>query len=185
MANLDAPFGLAPIGKIGGGTDPAINSYSALAGYATIMSQGDVVKMDEGTGGVQLFAAAGGGTDATDAIGVFWGSTFDDSTGKPTFKNTRPASQAATVFVYDDPYQMFEVQGDGASAQTDISKHADVAVVAGSTVTGVSNSELDSSDIGTGNNLRIVGFSDKEGRNEVGSDNIVYKVLITEHKYNA
>ena len=64
MANIDAPFGLAPIGKIGGGTDPAINSYSALAGYATIMSQGDVVKMDEGTGGVQNFAAAGGGTES-------------------------------------------------------------------------------------------------------------------------
>ena len=59
-----------------------------------------------------------------------------------------------------------------------------MAVVAGSTVTGVSNSELDSSDIGTGNNLRIVEHYNQEGRNEVGSDNIVYKVLITEHKYN-
>ena len=185
MANLDAPFGLSPIGKIGGGTDPAMNKYTAFADYASIISQGDVVKIDEAGGDVQLFAANGGGTDATNAIGVFWGSSFDDSDGKPTFKNTRPASTLADVFVYDDPYQMFEVQGDGASAQTDISKHADVAVVAGSTVTGVSNSELDSSDIGTGNNLRIVGFSDKEGRNDVGSDNIVYKVLITEHKYNA
>ena len=45
MANIDAPFGLAPIGKIGGGTDPAMNSYSALAGYATLISQGDVVKL--------------------------------------------------------------------------------------------------------------------------------------------
>ena len=186
MANIDAPFGLAPIGKIGGGTDPAMNSYSALAGYATIMSQGDVVKMDEGTGGVQNFAAAGGGTDATNAIGVFWGSTFDDSTGKPTFKNTRPASQAATVFVYDDPYQMFEVQGDsvgGNSAVTDVSKKADLVVAAGSTITGVSNSELDTSTIGNTNNLRIVGFSTKEGRGEVGVAHTVYNVLINEHKY--
>jgi len=183
MANIDAPFGLSPIGKIGGGTDPAMNSYTAFANYATIISQGDVVKIDEAEGDVQIFAAGGGGTDATNAIGVFWGSSFDDSDGKPTFKNTRPASQLAEVFVYDDPYQMFEVQGDGASAQTDISNHADLAVVAGSTITGVSNSELDSSDIGTGNNLRIVGFSKKEGRDEVGSANIVYNVLINEHKY--
>ena len=85
--------------------------------------------------------------------------------------------------MYDDPYQMFEVQGDGASAQTDVTKHADISVVAGSSITGVSKSELDSSDIGTGNNLRIVGFSKKEGRDEVGSANIVYNVTITEHKY--
>ena len=186
MANIDAPFGLAPIGKIGGGTDPAINSYSALAGYATIMSQGDVVKMDEGTGGVQLAAANAMQTDATAAIGVFWGSTFDDSTGKPTFKNTRPASQAATVFVYDDPYQMFEVQGDsvgGNSAVTDISKTVDMVVAAGSTITGVSKTELDTSNIGTGENLRIVSFSKKEGRGEVGSAHTVYNVLINEHKY--
>jgi len=154
-----------------------------LLGYATIISQGDVVKIDEAEGDVQLFAAANGGTDATNAIGVFWGSSFDDSDGKPTFKNTRPASQLAEVFVYDDPYQMFEVQGDGASAQTDVTKHADISVVAGSSITGVSKSELDSSDIGTGNNLRIVGFSKKEGRDEVGSANIVYNVTITEHKY--
>ena len=44
MANLDAPFGLSPIGKIGGGTDPAMNSYTAFANYATAISQGDVVK---------------------------------------------------------------------------------------------------------------------------------------------
>ena len=183
MANLDAPFGLSPIGKIGGGTDPAMNSYTAFANYADIISQGDVVKIDEAEGDVQLFAAANGGTDATNAIGVFWGSSFTDSNGKPTFKNTRPASQLAEVFVYDDPYQMFEVQGDGASAQTDVTKHADISVVAGSSITGVSKSELDSSDIGTGNNLRIVGFSKKEGRDEVGSANIVYNVTITEHKY--
>ena len=186
MANIDAPFGLAQIGKIGGGTDPAMISYSELEGYATLLSLGDVVKMDEGTGGVQNFAAAGGGTDATDAIGVFWGSTFDDSTGKPTFKNTRPASQAATVFVYDDPYQMFEVQGDsvgGNSAVTDVSKTADIVVAAGSTHDGVSNSELDTSNIGTGANLRIKGFSTKEGRGEVGVAHTVYNVLINEHKY--
>jgi hypothetical protein len=185
MANIDAPFGLSPIGKIGGGTDPAMNSYTAFANYATIISQGDVVKIDEAEGDVQLFAANGGGTDATNAIGVFWGSSFTDSNGKPTFKNTRPASQLAEVFVYDDPYQMFEVQGDGASAQTDISNHADLSVVAGSTITGVSKSELDSSDIGTGNNLRIVGFSKKEGRDTVGTNgaNVVYNVLINEHKY--
>jgi hypothetical protein len=183
MANNDAPFGFNPIGKLGGGTSPAMNSYKALANYATEMFQGDIVKIDEAEGDVQLFAIAGGGTDATNAIGVIWGSNFDDATGKPTFKNTRPASQKATVFVYDDPYQQFEIQGDGASAETDISKKADVALGTGNSSTGVSATELDSSDIGTGSNLRINGFSNKEGRNSVGSANVIYNVTINEHKF--
>ena len=60
---------------------------------------------------------------------------------------------------------------------------ADVVVGTGATATGVSAMELDSSDIGTGANLVIIGFSGKIGRSEVGSANAVYKVLINEHLY--
>ena len=65
MANLDAPFGLSPIGKIGGGTDPAMNSYKAFANYATIISQGDVVKVDEAEGDVCLLYTSPSPRDAT------------------------------------------------------------------------------------------------------------------------
>ena len=105
---------------------------------------------------------------------------------KPTFKNNSAASgngAVADAFVYDDPHQVFEIQGDGASAQTDVMQTADVVVGSGSTVTGVSAMELDSTDIGTGANLVIIGFSGKIGRSEVGSANAVYKVLINEHFY--
>ena len=76
MANNDAPFGFNPIGKLGGGTSPAMNSYKALANYATEMFQGDIVKIDEAEGDVQLFAIAGGGTDATVAVVMNFGYGF-------------------------------------------------------------------------------------------------------------
>ena len=185
MANLDAPFGFNPLGKIGGGTASADSAYPALAGYATLISQGDLVIIDEGTGGVQNGAANALHTDATAAIGIFWGSNFDDSNGKPNFKNTRPASQAATCFVYDDPYQVFEIQGDTATAAavTDLSKTGDMVVAAGTAATGVSNTELDVSTIGSDANLRIVGFSTAVGRNDNTAIHCVYNVLINEHKF--
>ena len=71
----------------------------------------------------------------------------------------------------------------GASAETDVSKTADVTLGTGNSITGVSATELDSSDIGTGANLRINSFSTKNGRNKVGDNNIVYNVTINEHKF--
>ena len=41
MANLDSPNGFNPIGKIGGGTSPAMNKYTSLGNYATAIFQGD------------------------------------------------------------------------------------------------------------------------------------------------
>ena len=182
MANLDAAFGLNPIGKIGGGTASAANSYITLAAYAVALFQGDPVTVLEATGDIRYFTASGGGTDATDCVGVFWGANYDDATtGKPIFTNQKAASLATTCFVYDDPYQVFEVQGSGASAQTDLSKTCDLSAGAGDTTTGVSGVETVT--WGTNANVRCVGFSKKVGRNDLGEDNLVYEVLINEHKY--
>jgi len=179
MANIDAAMGLNPVGKIGSGPPQKMNEYKIASNEANAIFQGDMVQPDSGN-----IQQAGTGTTN---IGVFWGCKFDDATtNKPTFKNQSVAGgngAVADAFVYDDPYQVFEVQGDGASAQTDVMQTADVVVGTGSTTTGVSAMELDSSDIGTGANLMIIGFSGKEGRSEVGSANIVYNVLINEHLY--
>ena len=63
MANLDAAFGMNPIGKIGGGTASAANSYITLSSYGVALFQGDAVRIAEGGGDVVLFAAADGGTN--------------------------------------------------------------------------------------------------------------------------
>ena len=179
MANIDAAFGLNPVGSISGGANQKLNEYKIASNEANAIFQGDMVQPDSGN-----IQQAGTGTTN---IGVFWGCKVEDATtNKPTFKNNSAAGgngAVADAFVYDDPHQVFEVQGDGASAQSDVMQTADVVVGTGSTTTGVSAMELDSSDIGTGANLMIIGFSGKTGRSEIGSANAVYKVLINEHLY--
>ena len=185
MANLDAAFGMNPIGKIGGGTAYAANSYITLSSYGVALFQGDAVRIAEGGGDVVLFAAADGGTDATNCIGVFWGVNYDDATtGKPIFSNQKAVSLATTCFVYDDPYQVFEIQDAGSGAQTDISMTSDITAGTGSTTTGVSGNEAAgfATSAAGNDNLRCVGFSKKVGRNAFGA-NTVAEVLINEHKY--
>ena len=173
MSNIDAPTGFNPVGKIGSGPASKLSEYK-VANSACF--QGDVVKLASG------LIVQGAATD-TAFVGVFWGANYDDSTGKPVFENKIAASTAAAVFVYDDPYQVYEIQGDGASAQSNIGSTADIVVGTGNSTNGVSAMELDSSNIGTGINLRIVNYSKNPARSAIGSDNLLYEVLINEHLY--
>ena len=178
MANTDAPFGFRPSGKVGGNPDNgALSEYAIKSDYAVAMFQGDLVKF--ASGGIVDAAVTNAG------LMVFNGIQYDDpTTGKPTFKNQYATTTAvADAFVYDDPYQVFEIQADGAYAQTAIQQAADITAESGSTTTGVSTQELDSSDIGTGANLLIIGFSGSPDRGQVGNANGVFKVLIQEHTY--
>ncbi len=174
--NIDAPFGFMPVDTIGGAAPGKLGEYKVTN---DAIFQGDSVQIASNSG-----VLTQGGADTTD-VGVFWGAKYDDSNGKPTFTNNVPASQAATAFVYDNPYQVFEIQGDDGtnSAQTDVGRTADKVVGQGSTANGVSIFELDSSDIGTGANLRIVGFSQNPNRGNIGQETTVYRVLINEHTY--
>ena len=176
MANLDAAMGFNPVGKIGSGPPQKASEYNITN---DVIFQGDAVQIASDSG---VLTQAGVGTTN---VGVFWGCNYDDSTGKPVFTNQSVASQASVGFVYDDPYQVFELQGDSGtvSAQTNVGRTADIVVGSGSTTTGVSGMELDASDIGTGANVRILGFSGNPNRSEVGVANILYEVLINEHLY--
>ena len=175
MANIDAPFGLNPVGKIGSGPSQKMNEYKIASNEANAIFQGDMVQPDAG----YIQQAGTGNTN----IGVFWGCKYDDATtNKPTFKNQSEASgngAVANAFVYDDPYQVFEIQGDSgtASAQTDIMKTADVVVGTGSTTTGISGMELDASDIDTGANLMIIGFCGNPDRNQIDAAAVSYTHL--------
>jgi hypothetical protein len=69
--------------------------------------------------------------------------------------------------------------------QADFGKNADVVVGSGSTTTGLSAMELDSSDIGTGaaKNLKLIGIYDTPG-NALGNFCQVV-VKINEHLYGS
>ena len=183
MANLNAPFGLNPVGKIGSGPSQKMSEYKVTD---DAIFQGDPVAIGSGpaTGVITQCAADGA------AVGVFWGANYNDSDGKPQFRNNVPASQAATAFVYDDPYQVFEIQGDdggsAVSAQTDIGQKSNYVADANGVNNGVSGYQLDTSLIGGSPApvaMMITGFTTKEGRNELGAANMVYTVLIDNHLY--
>tara|TARA_B100001996_G_scaffold377530_1_gene360286 strand:- start:44 stop:583 length:540 start_codon:yes stop_codon:yes gene_type:complete len=178
MANIDAPMGFNPVGKIGSGPPQKAGSYQITD---DVIFQGDAVQIASNTG---VLTQAGVGTTN---VGVFWGCNFDDSTGKPQFKNQSAAGQASEAFVYDDPYQVFELQGKSGvnSAQTDVGRKADIVVGTGSTTNGVSGMELDTGTFATGAdiNCTVIGFSGNPARNAVGEAHTLYEVLINEHMY--
>ena len=176
MANLNAPFGLNPVGKIGSGPSQKMSEYKVTN---DAIFQGDPVALGSG-----VITQCGAGSAA---CGVFWGANYNNSDGKPQFRNNVPASQAATAFVYDDPYQVFEIQGDDSgsdvSDQTDVGQKANYVVDANGVNNGVSGYQLDTSNLGSGADMMVTGFSTKEGRNELTAANIVYTVLIDNHLY--
>jgi hypothetical protein len=88
-----------------------------------------------------------------------------------------------TAYVYDDPQIVFAMQGDGTDAFADVGSLSNFVTTAGSTTTGQSKSEIDTSDAGTAPaNLRILGLVE-DPKNAWGA-NAEQEVLIVEHELN-
>ena len=186
MANKDAAFGLRPLKTIGQQDDSTgMSSHWIDAAEASAMYQGSLVKCPATSTGYIDISAAG---DVLN-VGALWGVFYNDPTTlKPTFKNyypggiTPPNSKDIEAFVYDSPYQMFEVQSAaaGASAQADIFMCCDIASNAGSTTNGVSS--LESADTFSAQaQLKVIGVSRDPENDEIGSANVNWRVQICEH----
>ena len=148
MANVDAAFGLTPVRHLSGNGYSRANKYTITSGLAENIFTGDLV----------IITADGVITphSATEVnnIGVFAGVSYTASDGSYVYSQYFPTGTTATnivAYVYDDPYIVYKVQSDGTVAQTNIGNCADVVAGAGSTVTGQSGFELNSS-MGTGAN---------------------------------
>jgi len=192
MANQDAAFGLRPIKSVGQADDSTgMSSHSIDAGDASVIYQGSPVIA---AAGYVDIATAG----AVPNLGAFWGCFYDDPTTlKPTFKNyypgsiTPPSSKDIEAFVYDNPNQMFEIQSDndGASVLADIFSNADMVNFGGSTLNGVSNTELDDSTIAASSDaaaqLLIIGTSRDPKNNDVtdAGGNVNWRVLVNMHLF--
>ena len=185
MANIDKAFGFRPIGNLSATGAQKQYGYEIEDNQAGAIFQGDLVTIVGGY--VVKFLPA---THAA-ALGVFNGCSYiDPTTGKPTFKNFYPGSVNITsgkiiADVIDDPSQLFLIQADEDIVQADIGKNADVVGSGGSTVTGVSSMELDSSTIAdtAALNLKIVGLYNVPG-NALGNFAVVV-VKINEHLYGS
>ena len=157
MANIDAAFGLRPIAKVGsapGGTT-GTTKYSIADNQGTAIFTGDPVKY-KSDGTVEV-ATAG---DAS--CGVFMGCFYTDpTTSKPTFKSHFPASLSpgdAIAFVADDPDQLFVAQQDSDTSSlsaANINENANLIFGSGSTTTGLSGVEIDSSSATTTATLQV------------------------------
>jgi hypothetical protein len=164
MARSDNPFGLRALGNLSASGSQKQFGYEIADNQSGAIFKGDLVTLKDG------FILQFDPSSHTAAIGVFNGCNYvDPTTGKPTFSNYYPGSVNITqgkivADVIDDPNQLFVIQADEDIERADLGKNADIVVGTGSTTTGLSANELDSSDIGTGaaKNLKLLSLYDIE-----------------------
>ena len=185
MANIDKAFGLRPIGNLSATGAQKQYGYEIADNQAGTIFQGDLVALSAGF--ITRFLPA----THTAAVGVFNGCNYiDPTTGKPTFKNFYPGSVNITsgkivADVVDDPNQLFLVQCDAGFVAANVGNNADVVGTGGSTTSGISTMELNSSTLATtaALNLKVVGLYN-DVNNEFGT-NAVVVVKINEHVYGS
>ena len=156
MANQDAAFGFRPVRHLTGGQIRAEEANIAN-NYDTAIYTGQVVE-----------AVTAGGVEAATVgdvqqAGVFAGVSYTDpTTSKPTWSAYYPASTNASdlkASVYVDPYIVFEAQHDGTGTAALNHSAMDFVGTGGSTITGQSTSELDTSEAATDNGFKQIGIS--------------------------
>ncbi len=186
MANVDKAFGLRPQGNLSATGAQKQYGYLIADNQSGAIYQGDLVTLSGGY--VVKFDA----TLHTVALGVFNGCNYiNPTTGKPTWSNYYPGSVnitsgVITADVIDDPNQLFVIQADEDVVQADIGLNAAIAYTAGSSVTGLSATELDSSSIANSAALvlKIVGIFDAPG-NTIGENFVDVVVKINAHLYGS
>ena len=163
MATTSAPYGAKPIGTLSasGSFTGKVRHLPIITTYGTQISYGDFVKL-VASGNVEKDT----GTSALTTCGIFMGCAYTDPTTKQkTFSQFWPASNAATdakAYVLDDPFVVFQMQGEEAGNTTDIGLNCEVDVSAGSSTIGHSKSGIDMSTAATTATfpLRVIGFVD-------------------------
>ena len=182
MANKDAAFGFRPTRHLTGG-EIRTEEYAIAANHGTSIFTGQVVEA-VAAGGIEQ-AAAGD----TQQLGVFGGWFYTDPTSsKPTYKAFYPASTNASdivAYVYADPHIVFEAQHDGTGTAAMNHSAFDFVGTSGSTTSGLSSSEIDTSTSGTSGGFKQIGISkDPENSDTSAANANAYVVFNTgEHVY--
>ena len=189
MANTDTPFGFKPVKHLNGSPwNGKANVYYIPATDAVATFVGDAVKGAGAADTTGKYPTVTQATAGAAVIGVVIG--FGDNPYVMTHPDTpnrtyRPASTAMYAFVVDDPQVIFEVQEDSdansiTAAMVGLSTN--FVVGTGSTVTGKSAMELDSSDTATDTtgNCRILRLANRED-NDLG-DYAKWEILFGEHE---
>ncbi len=156
MSATNAPFGLRPAFFPTGLERAQALTNGIPSGYATNILKGQPVSYSANSG--QIIPVA-----TTEAFsGSFQGVEFTDTTGRRRVSNYWPASTTGTniiAYFYNDQQIVYEIQADGAVAQTAIGNEANFTnLTAGSTTTGLSQCTMSASLVGssTQGQMRIV-----------------------------
>lgn len=166
MANSDRLRGFRPLRHLTGG-EIRLNKYTVTTGQ--IVYKGDLLKI-VAAGTVQAAAA----NDGIIVVGV-----------AAQYVNDSGSAGGKTVMVWDDPQIVFGVQSDTGTATTaaDVGATANHVATTGNTTTLISKHELDSSDIGTGGQLKILGLENQI--DNAWGEHSDLEVVIAEHFYKA
>jgi len=178
MPSTSAPFGLKPVSHTSG-APVRVEEMTIITTYGTALYQGSPVKI--GTNGTIESAAAG-----ERMIGCFIGCEYTTTDGRRVISNQWPASQGGTDIiarVTRDPEIIYEIQG-GTLAVADIGTMGDHSGVAGSAVTGLSTTILDTVSASTEASFQVVGISRRPG-NTAGDTYTIALVKIAEHQDRA
>lgn len=157
MANINSPKGLQPIAYMSGAPwGGAVRTYWVPSGNATALYIGDPVNLignSSDANGVPGVVIATGGS-AHQVLGAFIG--ISNNAGllvDPLLQSQTPylaASQAAYVYVTDDPFLLYLIQEDsdgGAMVAGASGGNVNLIAGTGSTVTNFSGWQLDSSSL--------------------------------------
>ena len=201
MANVDSPFGLKPIRHRNGAPyNGASNPYYIPVGYGAALFIGDpVIKVTTTANAAHVSAAGVGEFNIGTLMGINKATAGDGNriTGVivgfaplPTdlSKQYNPASTERVALVCDDPDVIFEIQADGAVAATSIGQNACLIYThSGSTVSGLSGAELDTTSVGisadASNQLLILRAVNRPD-NDTTLTHAKVEVLINQHTEN-
>lgn len=186
MANADAPFGLKPVRYLSGAPyNGAANRYYIPASDTDAVYVGSLVKLTGGADADGIPVVTGNVATGNPVVGVV--VSVIPVTADSTIY--RANSTARYVMVADDPNLVFEVQEDsdgGALAATAAGGTATLTgFTSGSTVTGLSAIEIDSSGLSetsdTDDDVRIIQMVQRPN-NAVGA-NAIWRVRLNVHQY--
>ena len=150
MSATAAPFGLRPVGNLGGNYNGSFRQYPILTTESTAIVFGDVVKLTDA--GTTTTIQKDTGTTSATPIGIFMGCRYTDlSTGQTQFSQvwSGAAHTNGMVYVADDPNILFTIQADGAVNNDDIASNCALVQGSANTTLGISRVSLDISTAAT------------------------------------
>ena len=163
MTATSAPFGLRPAFHPSGLDRAQALAGGITSGYATNILKGQAVQYSPNAG--VILPVLDTTTNSGLVSGAFAGVEWTDTTGRRRVSNYWPANTAfqtgsCIAYFYNDNNIVYEIQADGAMAQTAIGNEYNFTnVTSGSTTTGLSQATLGSATAagsGTQGQMRVV-----------------------------